>query len=103
HGDMAWSDWNGPIEVVIDGYEVYEDNLFNYKASFESFVTVVDARESAKLAAYAQALPDMERNLPEPDQYKNLSRGTESPIRVVQQIYSAGDARRGVQTAAFNL
>ncbi|HUJ13387.1 MAG TPA: peptidase [Thermoanaerobaculia bacterium] len=101
--DMAWMDLNGPIEVVIGPYEVYEDNLFNYKASFESFVTVVDAPESAKLAAYAHALPDMERNLPEPDQYKNLNRGTESPIRVVQEIYTAGDARRGVQTAAFNL
>ncbi len=101
--DMAWMDLHGPIEVVIGPYEVYEDNLFNYKASFESFVTVVDAPESAKLAAYAHALPDMERNLPEPEQYKNLSRGTESPIRVVQEIYTAGDARRGVQTAAFNL
>ena len=69
----------------------------------ESLVTVVDAPESAKLAAYAHALPDMERNLPEPEQYKNLNRGTESPIRVVQEIYTAGDARRGVQTAAFNL
>src|SRR5438132_1289911 len=101
--DMAWMDLNGPIEVVIGPYEVYEDNLFNYKASFESFVTVVDAPETAKLAAYAHALPDMERNLPEPEQYKNLNRGTESPIRVVQEIYTAGDARRGVQTAAFNL
>jgi peptidase M49-like protein len=101
--DMAWMDLTSPIEVVIGPYEVYEDNLFNYKASFESFVTVVDAPESAKLAAYAHALPDMERNLPEPEQYKNLKRGTESPIKVVQEIYTAGDARRGVQTAAFNL
>jgi Peptidase family M49 len=101
--DMAWMDLNGPIEVVIGPYEVYEDNLFNYKASFESFVTVVDAPESAKLAAYAHALPEMERNLPEPEEYKNLNRGTESPIRVVQEIYTAGDARRGVQTSAFNL
>ncbi len=101
--DMAWMDLNGPIEIVIGPYEVYEDNLFNYKAAFESFVTVVDAPETAKLSAYAHALPDMERNLPEPEQYKNLTRGTESPIRVVQEIYTAGDARRGVQTAAFNL
>jgi len=101
--DMAWMDLDGPIEVVIGPYEVYEDNLFNYKASFESFVTVVDAPESAKLAAYAHALPDMERNLPEPEQYKNLTRGTESPIRVVQEVFTAGDARRGVQTSAFNL
>ncbi len=101
--DMAWMDLDGPIEVVIGPYEVYEDDLFNYKASFESFVTVVDAPESAKLTAYGHALPDMERNLPEPEQYKNPNRGAESPIRVVDEIYTAGDARRGVQTSAFNL
>lgn len=101
--DMAWMDLNGDIEVVIGPYEVYEDNLFNYKASFESFVNVVDKPESDKLAVYAQHLPDMERNLPEPDQYKNLNRGTSSPIKVVQELYTAGDARRGVQTSAFNL
>jgi hypothetical protein len=101
--DMAWMDLTGNIEVVIGPYEVYEDNLFNYKASFESFVTVVDKPESAKLSAYAHALPDMERNLPEPEQYKNPNRGSESPIKVVQELYTAGDARRGVQTAAFNL
>src|SRR2546423_12064887 len=101
--DMAWMDLDSPIEVVIGPYEVYEDNLFNYKAAFETFVTVVDKPESAKLAAYAHALPEMERNLPEPEQYKNPNRGSESPIKVVQEIYTAGDARRGVQTAAFNL
>jgi hypothetical protein len=101
--DMAWMDLDGPIEVVIGPYEVYEDNLFNYKASFESFVTVVDKPESDKLAAYAHALPEMERNLPEPEQYKNKNRGTESPIKVVQEIYTGGEAREGVQTSAFNL
>ena len=101
--DIAWMDLNGPIEVVIGPYEVYEDELFNLKAAYESFITVVDKPESDKLAVYAQHLPDMERSLPEPDAYKNPNRGTESPIRVVQEIYTAGDARRGVQTAAFNL
>jgi hypothetical protein len=101
--DMAWMDLNGPIEVVIGPYEVYEDELFNLKAAFESFVTVVDKPESDKLTVYAQHLPEMERNLPEPDEYKNPNRGTDSPIRVVQEIYTAGDARRGVQTSAFNL
>ena len=101
--DMAWMDLQGPIEVVIGPYEVYEDNLFNFKASFESFVTVVDKPESDKLAVYAKHLPDMERNLPEPEQYKNPNRGSESPIRVVQEVFTAGDARHGVQTAAFNL
>ncbi|MEO6259970.1 MAG: peptidase [Thermoanaerobaculia bacterium] len=101
--DIDWMDLDGPIEVAIGPYEVYEDNLFNYKASYESFITVVDRPGSEKLTAYAHALPDMERNLPEPEQYKNLKRGSESPIKVVQEIYTAGDARNGVQTAAFNL
>jgi hypothetical protein len=101
--DIAWMDLDGPLEVVIGPYEVYEDALFNWKAAFQSFINVVDAPETKKLAVYAQHLPDMERNLPIPDEHKNPNRGTDSPIRVVQEIYTAGDARRGVQTAAFNL
>jgi Peptidase family M49. len=101
--DLAWMDANAPIEVVIGPYEVYEDQMFGYKSSFEAFVTVVDKQESEKLAVYAQHLKDMEKNLPEPDEYKNLNRGNQSPIRVVQEIFTSGNAREGVQTAAFNL
>ncbi len=101
--DIAWMDLDSDVEVVIGPYEVYEDSLFNYKAAFESFVTVRDRAESEKLAVYAKHLPDMERNLPIPDAHKNLRRKFESPIRVVQEIYTAGDGRRGVQTSAFNL
>jgi hypothetical protein len=101
--DMAWMDLNGPLEVILGPYEVYEDAMFNWKAAFQSFINVVDRPETEKLAVYAQHLPAMERNLPIPDEHKNPNRGTESPIRVVQEIFTAGDARRGVQTAAFNL
>lgn len=101
--DIAWMDLDSDIEVVIGPYEVYEDKLFNYKASFESFVTVRDRTETDKLAGYAGHLRDMERNLPIPDAHKRLNRKFESPLRVVQEIYTAGDARRGVQTSAFNL
>ena len=101
--DIAWMDLDSDVEVVIGPYEVYEDGLFNYKAAFESFVTVRDRAESEKLAVYSKHLPDMERNLPIPDRHKNLRRKFESPIRVVQEIYTAADARSGVQTSAFNL
>lgn len=101
--EMAWMDLDSSIDLVMGPYEVYEDGLFNFKASFESFVTVVDKDESEKLKIYGDHLRDMELNLPEPDEFKNLERGSESPIRVVQQIYAAGDARKGVTTAAFNL
>ncbi|HEY6928675.1 MAG TPA: peptidase [Thermoanaerobaculia bacterium] len=101
--DLAWMELDSDIEVIIGPYEVYEDGLFNYKASFESFVTVRDRAESEKLAVYAGHLPDMERNLPIPDSHKNFNRKFESPIKVVQEAFTAGDARRGVQTSAFNL
>ncbi len=101
--DIAWMDLASPIEVVIGPYEVYEDGMFNYKAAFEAFVCVVDKGESDKLAMYEKHLPDMEKNLPIPDEHKNPNRGGASPIKVVQEAFTAGDARNSVQTAAFNL
>ena len=101
--DLAWMDLDSRVEITIGPYEVYEDRLFGYKAAFVSFVTLVDPEESAKLVRYKAELPAMERNLPIPDEYKNLNRGTESPMRVVDEIYTAGDTRAGVQTIAFNL
>ena len=101
--DLSWMDLDSEIEFILGPYEVYEDQLFNYKASFTAFVTVRDREESAKLAVYAKHLPDMERNLPIPDEHKNFDRKFESPIRVVQEALTAGDTRGGVQTAAFNL
>jgi hypothetical protein len=102
--DMAWMDVkDSKIEVVIGPYEVYEDNLFNYKASFESFVTIMDPVESDKLKKFGSYLAEMEEHLPIDKQYKNTGRGSESPIVVVNEIYSGGDTRAGVQTLAFNL
>lgn len=101
--DMAWMDLNGNLEVVIGPYEVYEDALFNYKAAYESFVCVVDHTESKKLEVLSAYLNDMEAHLPIPDQYKNFNRGSSSPIKVVQEVFSAGDTKAGIQTTAFNL
>lgn len=102
--DLAWMDVkDNLIEVVIGPYEVYEDGLFNYKASFESFLTLKDSAESKKLEIFGKYLNEMERNLPLEEKYKNFSRGSESPIVVVNQVYNAGDSKAGVQTLAFNL
>lgn len=101
--DMAWMDLESPVEVTIGPYETYEDELFGYKAAFEAFVTVDLPKESAALARFKELLPWLERNLPIPDEHKNFSRGTESPIRVVDTVFTSGDTRAGVQTVAFNL
>jgi Peptidase family M49 len=102
--NMAWMDLkDNLIEVVIGPYEVYEDGLFNYKSAFESFVTIKDPEESAKLEKFSKYLKDIEEHLPIEERYKNTKRGSESPIVVVNEVYAGGEAHFGVQTLAFNL
>ena len=101
--DVKWMELDATIEPTIGPYEVYEDEWFNYKAAFEAFITVKDQTESAKLQKFAGALQDIENNLPIDPQYRNPKLGALAPIAVVNTVFSAGDANRGVQTAAFNL
>jgi len=102
--DMDWMDLKDhKIEIVIGPYEVYEDGMFNFKAAFECFLTIEDSAESKKLDVFKNYLRDMEIHLPIPDQHKNFNRGSESPLAVVNEIFTAGDTKSGVQTIAFNL
>jgi hypothetical protein len=101
--DVKWMELDATIEPTIGPYEVYEDEWFNYKAAFEAFVTVKDAAESQMLQRFAASLQDIENNLPIDPKYRNPSLGAMAPIVVVNTVFSAGDANRGVQTAAFNL
>jgi hypothetical protein len=101
--DVAWMELKGVIEPTIGPYEVYEDELFNYKAAFEAFITVQDQAESAKLQKFGGQLQDIEDHLPIDQKYRNPKLGGLAPIVVVNEIFAAGDANRGVQTAAFNL
>jgi hypothetical protein len=100
--DVAWMDITGTrIEPTIGPYEVYEDALFGYKAYFESYITVADPAASAELHRLKDYLQRLEASLPIEDRYKSPDRKFESPIRVVDEVYTAGGS--GVQTTAFNL
>src|SRR5215204_420888 len=101
--DVAWMELDAAIEPTIGPYEVYEDEWFNYKAAFESFITVRDEAESAKLARFGSELQEIENNLPIDPRFRNPQLGALAPIRVVNTVFSSGDANRGVQTAAYNL
>jgi Peptidase family M49 len=101
--DVAWMELKGAIEPTIGPYEVYEDELLNFKAAFESYVTIQDEAETAKLQRFAGELQDIENNLPIDPRQRNPKLGALAPIVVVNEIYAAGDGNRGVQTAAFNL
>ena len=101
--DVAWMDLDSPIEPTIGPYEVYMDELFNYKAAFEAFITIRNDEETKKLASFSRQLQDIENNLPINPKYRNPKLGASAPIRVVDEVLVGGEARAGVQTAAFNL
>jgi hypothetical protein len=101
--DVAWMELDASIEPTIGPYETYEDEWFGFKAAFESFVTVRDEAETAKLSKFSAQLQGLEDVLPIDPKYRNPKLGALAPIRVVNVVFSAGDGNRGVQTAAYNL
>jgi hypothetical protein len=101
--DVAWMELDASVEPTIGPYEVYEDEWFNFKAAFEAFITVRDDAETAKLARFGAELQDVENHLPIDPALRNPKLGALSPIRVVNVVFTSGDANRGVQTAAYNL
>ncbi len=101
--DVAWMDLDAPLDITIGPYETYNDELFGYKASYEAYVNVRDEEESAKLGAFSRNLQEIEDHLPIDPKYRNPTIGTQAPIRVVNEVMSAGDGNHGVQTAAYNL
>jgi hypothetical protein len=101
--DVAWMELDASIEPTIGPYEVYEDEWFNFKAAFESFIALNDRAETTKLERFSSELQDLENHLPIDPQYRRSKLGGYSPIRVVNVVFAAGDANHGVQTAAFNL
>lgn len=102
--DMAWMDMkDNPIELVIGAIETYEDQLFGYRAAFESYVLIKDLAWSERLAKYAALLPELQQGLPVDDAYKQEMPGTNADLNAYDVIYYAGHSNAGGKTIAINL
>jgi hypothetical protein len=101
--DVAWMELDAPLDVTIGPYETYVDELFGYKAAFEAYVSLRDDKETARLQYFADHLQEVENNLPIDPRYRNPKLGAMAPIRVVNEIFAAGDGAHSVRTAAYNL
>ena len=101
--DVAWMELDSPLEATIGPYEVSMDDLFNYKAAFEAFITIRNDAETNKLKSFASYLQEIENNLPIDPKYRNPKIGALSPIQVADVIVTGGEAHAGVKTFAFNL
>ncbi len=102
--DLAWMDMkSNMIDVVIGPIETYEDQLFGNKAAHEGYVLLKDMDWSAKLARFANFLPELQRDLPVDAAYKTETPGTDSDLNAYDVIYYAGDCNSGSKTIAINL
>jgi hypothetical protein len=101
--DVAWMEIDAAVDPTFGPYETYGDGWFSAKAAFEAFVSVRDDAETAKVARLSGELQDIEDHLPMDPAWRNPKLGALAPIRVVNEIFAAGDGRRAVTTAAYNL
>jgi len=102
--DVAWLDMkNNTIDFVVGPIENYEDQLFGYKTSHEAFILVKDKEWSQRLAKFAALLPDLQRALPCPPEYKAEMPGSDSDLNAYDVLYYAGDCNAGSKTIAINL
>lgn len=102
--DLAWMDMkHNRLDIVIGPIENYEDQLYGYKTSFESFVLIKDLAWSRRLAHYMELLPALQESLPVDSAYKQEKPGSDSDLGVYDVVYYAGDCNAGSKTIAINL
>ena len=102
--DLAWMDMkDNPIDVVIGPIESYEDGLLGLKTSHEAFVLIKDLEWSARLQRFAEFLPELQRGLPVPAEFKRETPGSSADLNAYDVVFVAGDANAGSKTIAINL
>ena len=102
--DVAWMKMkNNPLDLVIGPIETYEDQLFGYRAAFESYVLVKDLAWSERLSKFAAFLPWLQSELPVDAQYKAEKPGSDADLNAYDVIYYAGHSNAGGKTIAINL
>ena len=102
--DMAWLDMkDNTIDIVIGPIENYTDQLYGYKAAHEAFILIKDVEWSNKLAKYAKYLPELQKDLPVDQKYKDEVPGSDAQLNAYDVIYYAGDCNMAGKTIAINL
>ena len=102
--DIAWMEMkNNTIDFVVGPIESYEDKLYGYKAAHEAYILIKDKDWSERLVKYAALLPDLQRQLPTEQKYKDEMPGSDSDLNAYDAIYYAGDCNAGSKTIAINL
>ena len=102
--DMQWMDVrNNNVDLVIGPIENYTDARFGIKASHEAFILIKDQEWTKQLARYASYVPQLQQQLPVPDEYKKEVPGADLDLAAYDVVYYAGDCNANSKTIAINL
>ena len=102
--DMHWMDVrNNNIDMVVGPIENYTDARYGIKASHEAFILIKDQEWTKQLARYASFVPELQKQLPVPDEYKKEVPGSDVDLAAYDVVYYAGDCNANSKTIAINL
>ena len=102
--DMRWMDVrNNNIDMVIGPIENYTDARYGIKASHEAFILIKDQEWTKQLSRYAAFVPELQKQLPVPDEYKKEVPGSDVDLAAYDAVYYAGDCNANSKTIAINL
>ncbi|MEP5763785.1 MAG: Zn-dependent hydrolase [Halieaceae bacterium] len=102
--DMAWMDLkNNAIDLAFGAIESYEDQLYNYRNSYESILLIKDLEWSERLERFAAYLPALQAGLPVDAAYKQEKPGSDADLGAYDVVYYAGHGNAGGKTIAINL
>ena len=102
--DMQWMDVrNNNVDLVIGPIENYTDARYGIKASHEAFILIKDQEWTKQLARYAAYVPELQKQLPVPAEYKKEVPGADLDLAAYDAVYYAGDCNANSKTIAINL
>ena len=102
--DMQWMDVrNNNVDLVIGPIENYTDARYGIKASHEAFILIKDQEWTKQLARYAAFVPELQKQLPVPAEYKKEVPGSDVDLAAYDAVYYAGDCNANSKTIAINL
>ena len=102
--DMRWMDVRNIVFVNETApTEIYTDARYGIKASHEAFILIKDQEWTKQLARYAAFVPELQKQLPVPEEYKKEVPGSDVDLAAYDVVYYAGDCNANSKTIAINL
>ncbi|MCD6310737.1 MAG: hypothetical protein J7M18_08465 [Candidatus Eremiobacteraeota bacterium] len=94
---------NNTIDIIFGPVETYLDGIMNKKAAYEAIILIRDSYAAKEFQKYGDIIPELEKNLPEPDSWKRADIKSDIPIEVFDVAYMSGEANGPFKTMGVAL